>query len=494
MPEHWRYPFLPSASKLLDGIKLDSLLSDYYYAEARALALSRLEGSATSGIIDVEGPPTNDESDIVIGYVISRLVLAAADNQALVNYVALSEARRAEKFLNSETNEELIVVSNSLGIMTVELNGSDFNMNFIDYVRASSNLREGDWKLSNRGVSNGIVTLDRQTFVRLMREVIRQHLEELPEAPKEIRDQYEGTIEDLRTTVSKTFTERIGGLNTVVDERQAEAMKELGRFDLSKAPPCFNLNLMDLQSGVNLAHPSRFFITTFLSSLNQDPESVMRLFATAPDFKESFTRYQVEHITGTTSSTKYSPPKCDTLVSSGVCPGPNALCRQIRHPLSYYRVMAESEKNSSVRLERILLAALDKEEYPAQLLKKNIEAMPDFDFDYTEELEKRKLSAALKSDEVSQITAKISYFQGRVYSTDIPDEERKIWITKAAINLAEGNREYDCLPLTDWKVALPIEEAKFKSQEINLVVKPVDVFLNNDEDSRRLIMVLGVVE
>lgn len=485
---------MPSASKLLDGIKLNSLLNDYYYAEARALALSRLESSATSGIIDVEGPPTNDESDIVIGYVISRLVLAAADNQALVNYVALSEARRAEKFLNSETSEGLIEVSNSLGIVTVELNGNDFKMNFIDYVRASSNLREGDWKLSNRGVSNGIVTLDRQTFVRLMREVIRQHLEELPEAPKEIRDQYEGTIEDLRSTVSKTFTERIGGLNTVVDERQAEAMKELGRFDLSKAPPCFNLNLMDLQSGVNLAHPSRFFITTFLSSLNQNPESVMRLFATAPDFKESFTRYQVEHITGTTSSTKYSPPKCDTLVSSGVCPGPNALCRQIRHPLSYYRVMAESEKNSSVRLERILLAALDKEDYPSQLLEKNIEALPDFDFGYPDELEKRKLSAALKSNEVSHITVKVSYFQGRVYSVDIPDEERKIWITKAAINLTEGNREYDCLPLTDWKVALPVEEAKFKSKEIDLVVKPVDVFLNNDEDSRRLIMILGIVE
>jgi len=90
---------------------------------------------------------------------------------------------------------------------------------------------------------------------------------------------------------------------------------------------------MDLQAGVNLAHPSRFFITTFLSSLNQDPEAVMRLFATAPDFKEAYTRYQVEHITGKTSSTQYSPPKCDTLVSSGVCPGPNALCRQIRHRL-----------------------------------------------------------------------------------------------------------------------------------------------------------------
>ena len=150
----------------------------------------------------------------------------------------------------------------------------------------------------------------------------------------------------------------------------------------------------------------------------------MRLFATAPDFKESFTRYQVEHITGTTSNTKYSPPKCDTLVSSGVCPGPNALCRQIRHPLSYYRVMAESEKNAPVRLERILLAALDKEEYPTQLLKKNIEKMTDFGFDYPDELEKRKLSAAFKFDGFSQITAKVSYFQGRVYSVDVPDEER----------------------------------------------------------------------
>ena len=157
-------------------------------------------------------------------------------------------------------------------------------------------------------------------------------------------------------------------------------------------------------------------------------------------------------------------------------------------------MMAESEKNSSVRLERILLAALDKEDYPSQLLEKNIEALPDFDFGYPDELEKRKLSAALKSNEVSHITVKVSYFQGRVYSVDIPDEERKIWITKAAINLTEGNREYDCLPLTDWKVALPVEEAKFKSKEIDLVVKPVDVFLNNDEDSRRLIMILGIVE
>jgi len=490
--EHWRYPFLPTASTILEGVNLDSLLNDYFYAEARALAINRLETSATRGIIDVEGPPTNDETDIVLGYVISRLVLAATDNQALVNYVALSEALRAESHLSSETDEDLVEFVNNLGVVKVELDGSNFNMNFINYVRAASKLREGDWKLSNRGVSKGVVTLDRKTLIRLMREVIRQHLEELPKAPVEIKDKFEGTIEDLKSQVSKTFTERIGGLNTVVNERQAEAMKELGRFDLSKAPPCFNLNMMDLQAGVNLPHPSRFFITTFLSSLNQDPEAVMRLFATAPDFKEAFTRYQVEHISGKTSGTQYSSPKCDTLVSSGVCPGPNALCRLIRHPLSYYRVMSESEKNPKSRMERILLATLNKETYPTKLVEQNMEKIGEFDFTYNN-IQKRKLSEAIRADSPSQVSVKIGHFQGRVYSVEVPSEDRKLWITKATMNITEGNADYDCLSLTDWKVALPIEESHYKSKKIDLIVKPFEINLDESE-TRTLFLVLDNVE
>ena len=493
MSEHWRYPFLPTASSILEDVDLDSLLDDYFYAEARALAINRLETSATRGVIELEGPPINDETDIVLGYVISRLVLAATDNQALINYVALSEAFRAETYLSSETDEDLVEIVNTLGVVNVKLKGNKFSMNFIDYVRAASKLREGNWKLSNRGVNKGIVELERETLIRLMRNVIQQHLEELPKAPSEIKEKFEGTIEDLKSLVSKTFTERIGGLNTVVSDRQAEAMKELGRFDLSKAPPCFNLNLMDLQAGVNLAHPSRFFITTFLSSLNQDPEAVMRLFATAPDFKEAFTRYQVEHISGKTSGTQYSSPKCDTLVSSGVCPGPNALCRQIRHPLSYYRVMAESEKDNPVRMERILLAALDREEYPTELLKKNLEKIGDFDFIYDDKIDKRTLSDAKKVDSASKVSVNINHFQGRVYSVEIPKDERKIWITKATLNLTDGGTDYDCLPLTDWKIGLPIEEAQYKSKKIDLVVKPFDIIFDENE-TRRLFLVLDVLD
>jgi len=492
--EYWRYPFLPSANTYLEGLTLEALLDDYFYSEARALAVARLETSATTGLIDVEGPPVNDESDIVLGYVISRLILAAAGNQALVNYVALSEARRAEKYFDSETDEDLVKVVNSLEIIQVYLDGNKFNMNFVDYVKAASKLREGNWKLANRGVQKGIVTLDRETLVRLMREVIRQHLEELPEAPSEIKNKFEGPITELIGAVSKAFVERIGNLEYVVGERQAEAMKELGRFDLVKAPPCFNTNLIDLQAGVNLPHPSRFFITTFLSSLNQDSESVMRLFATAPDFKESFTRYQVEHISGKTSGTQYSAPKCDTLVSTGVCPGPNALCRLIKHPLSYYRVMAESERPEVARMERILLAALDRESYPKKLIEDNLENLKDFDFKYPTDLKKVKLSAAVKEDKPIIVDVKISYFSGRTYSVDVPGKEKKLWITKAGISITDSNIDYECLPLTDWKIALPIEESHFKSKKIKLVVKPLDVKFDSDEIRRSLIILDALKE
>tara|TARA_B100000378_G_scaffold241951_1_gene210991 strand:+ start:175 stop:645 length:471 start_codon:yes stop_codon:yes gene_type:complete len=156
--------------------------------------------------------------------------------------------------------------------------------------------------------------------------------------------------------------------------------------------------------------------------------------------------------------------------------------------------MAESEKDPAIRMERILLAALKKEEYPTQLLKQNMDNIGEFDFSYPEKVEVRKLAVALKSKDASQVKVKVSHFQGRVYSVDIPGEDRKIWITKAVLNLRDANTDYDCLPLTDWKVALPIQEAQFKSKEIVLVVKPMEIIFHDNEDSRKLFLVLGVVD
>ena len=81
----------------------------------------------------------------------------------------------------------------------------------------------------------------------------------------------------------------------------------------------------------------------------------------------------------------------------------------------------------------------------------------------------------------------------RTYSVDIPGNEKKLWITKAAMSITDSNVDYECLPLTDWKIALPIEESHFKSKKIKLIVKALDIKYNSDE-TRRSLIVLGIVK
>ena len=61
-------------------------------------------------------------------------------------------------------------------------------MSFLDYIKSASNLRHEKYKLSNRGVKNGRVTaLPRDTLIRLLKEVIRTDLDNLPSSNKKFR-------------------------------------------------------------------------------------------------------------------------------------------------------------------------------------------------------------------------------------------------------------------------------------------------------------------
>ena len=144
-------------------------------------------------------------------------------------------------------------------------------------------------------------------------------------------------------------------------------------------------------------------------------------------------------------------------------------------------------------MERILLAALDRDSYPKKLLEDNMSKLKDFKFDYLDNPKKMKLSSAIKEDIPSLVEVKISYFNGRTYSVDVPGQEKKLWITKAAISISDNNVDYECLPLTDWKIALPIEESHFKSKKIKLIVKPLEIRYSSDE-TRKSFIILNTVK
>jgi DNA primase large subunit len=75
---------------------------------------------------------------------------------------------------------------------------------------------------------------------------------------------------------------------------------------------------------------------------------ILKVFSNAPDYQEDKTRYQVEHITGSSSSTSYKSPGCEKLRTYGICPVEKMddLCKKIHHPLSYYHARWKKNKET----------------------------------------------------------------------------------------------------------------------------------------------------
>jgi len=107
-----------------------------------------------------------------------------------------------------------------------------------------------------------------------------------------------------------------------------------------------------LERGENLSHAGRFCLAAFLHRVGASFETIVDAFRGAPDFDESVTRYQVEHITLRDGGRGYEPPECATLRSHGLCardgdpdgptpvdraPDPRCFEPSLKHPLQYYR-------------------------------------------------------------------------------------------------------------------------------------------------------------
>jgi DNA primase large subunit len=83
---------------------------------------------------------------------------------------ALAEAARVERLLHEENDEVLLHVINDLGLQVKTADGK-WIMHFSQYLHLARRLAvESRWKLVNRLVDKGLVTLTRPEVIRLVRE------------------------------------------------------------------------------------------------------------------------------------------------------------------------------------------------------------------------------------------------------------------------------------------------------------------------------------
>lgn len=339
------YPFLPGAEALLGGESpsVGDLLTSPSFGRPRAIGVARIlsavdDPRGESAIAELAGARGDER---FLSFLFARLVLAAAPSPAALRRWAVAEAKRAWSRLDVAAVEELEEVAGRLGYPTEREEGR-LSFALPDYLRLATGIREADFRLARQDVARGRVTVERKRAARLVQEAIRRTLA----VPVAVHPAVVALVRERHADLFEQVTARL-------PSPVARPGATLGAIRRDRFPPCIRRMARTLERGENLSHAGRFCLAAFLHRAGADAETIVDAYRGAPDFDESITRYQVEHITSRGGGEGYEPPECDTLRSHGLCArdgdpdAPDAagrardpLCFEpfLKHPLQYYRI------------------------------------------------------------------------------------------------------------------------------------------------------------
>jgi len=324
-----KYPFLKENTEYVKSLNLKiEDLANPEFAKILERAEERVEEAILYTFVSRK---TRNEEIEILSFPVAIMLTIATQNSFIKKRYALAEGKKAYEDLKPERKERILAIAQNLGWKLALNNDAqipyEFTLDFADYLRNTTHLREKKWKLVNRLLSGGRVYLARNETARLMSEEVRKHIEkrletrEVPKFPAEIVQ----ISEKIKTlSVAKIGKTEMEGFPKAIVQ--------------AAFPPCIEALYRAFSSGRHLSHIGRFTLTSFLVNVGMPTENVIELFKNISDFNERMTRYQVEHIAGERGSrTRYITPKCDTLKTHGVCINPDDLCQKTRHPLGYYR-------------------------------------------------------------------------------------------------------------------------------------------------------------
>lgn len=310
-----KYPFFAEAGDYLrdKGFTLEQLGHPDWKPLVEK-AYGRIVVASSGQIYDSARPEKDgydsDEIDLeILSFIVAIILLKVAGISTLTRRFSLSEARRAEKYLEHDLKQTKydkkldipLKIIQELFSVRVIIQNDEFVMHVPDYLQRAVHFHEKEWKLVNRNVTRGFVHLTAHETVRLIRTELGQYINSkiqsinLPSIPESFNER----IQDL-IILSRKFTEA-----TIVS---------------SDYPPCIKHAIGVLERGENLPHSGRFLLATYLLARGQAIDHIVPLFKNAPDYNERITRYQLEHIAGASrKGTKYQCPSCDKLRSENLC-------------------------------------------------------------------------------------------------------------------------------------------------------------------------------
>ena len=337
--EKAKYPFLADAGRHLQeqGFELSQFGTDPVLRVVVDKALERLMAATRGSVYEsglMGGRASQDRTlDIeIFSFLIAIILIKLAGRPTLIQRFALSESRRAEKYLaqdltdtrdRSRADMARRIILEIFGLEVVKRE-YHYLIPVADYLRHSAVFHEREWKLVNRQVEDGLVVLRPDKAVRLVRHALTIYI------ASKIRDSPAPPPDTIR------------GLEGEVARLVSEADRLTPAYEITgKNPPCIEHAVESLSRGENLPHSARFMLGTFLLSRGKSVEEIAPLFKSAPDYSERITMYQLNHLAGKIGPTRYSCPSCSKLRVQGLCFATRE-CDGIINPVQFGRRMIKA--------------------------------------------------------------------------------------------------------------------------------------------------------
>lgn len=334
-----KYPFLEESQEL--ARRHVESLEEFLNSGQGAVALARAKERVIAALTfkkDYQDEKTLKPELELASYALARMLVSCIGDRSLIDRLARYEAERASFFLAAEFEEE---GASSFQIaeemekrrsvaLKLQIDPDAAAMPVTNYVELVPHLRDQRWRLVNRDVQQGSVSLNPQEIDELIRERIRVIVaDRLPlRVPSGICDCLAPVAGEIAAL------------------RQQQVLEEFGEIKEDAFPPCISALIQAITAGTNLTHMGRFAITAFLHTIGMNVAQIADVFARAPDFDPDMTMYQVEHISGR-GGTEYTPPSCATMRTFGLCANRDKDCERVSHPLSYYRLRKNLKKKRS---------------------------------------------------------------------------------------------------------------------------------------------------
>jgi DNA primase large subunit len=302
-----KYPFLKSALPLLRTYKITNLPQ-----EVRARAQERVLEAIERGEKGVLPKLSNPWVEL-LSFALSRALVLYVDDDWLRRRWALAEAARVERLLHDENDEVLLYVINDLGLQVKTADGK-WIMHFSQYLHLSRRLgTEPRWKLVNRLMDKGLVSLTRPEVIRLLRQWL-----------------YDSFVQAKPLPVNWHPEEA----KAIKEALQRRAAKTVAPAPSREWAPC----MVALRNRVaDASHFGLFALAAYMANKGYEVKEIVDVLRVRSDFDERIARYQVEHIAGQRGSrVKYRPPSCQSMKTHGLCIENGKQCpNNIKNPIQY---------------------------------------------------------------------------------------------------------------------------------------------------------------